>query len=113
MEQIEIGWDCIGVPFNTCNFGRNVSTATVDFWFIPAPCCSGEGEKRYLRSSSRNGQLSIPMFIIFSPRFKFTIITSKPFEVKGNFALNYMKIDVYPNQKRRIYFKFFWGKYLA
>ena len=35
-------------PLITCNFGRSVSTATVVFWFIPAPCCSWEGKKIYI-----------------------------------------------------------------
>ena len=38
-------------PLITCNFGRSVSTATVVFWFIPAPCCSWEGKKIYIPNS--------------------------------------------------------------
>jgi len=26
-------------PKYTCSFGRSVSTAAVDCWFTPAPCC--------------------------------------------------------------------------
>lgn len=45
----------------TCNFGRNVSIATVDFGFTPAPCCSifqyKAGQGKHHKQASNLGSL--------------------------------------------------------